>query len=123
MKEYLLYLAVMSLAADLVILCACLIPGRFSGRDRIWMEKDPVGGRGGTPADPGPDDQFHGAGFFCSLSYPDRGKRDRILFTIRGRNIEGVPEAEISDTEDAVQPGQEAQLDDTLRSEACDSVG
>ena len=31
MKEYLIYLAVMSLAADLVILCACLIPRAVFG--------------------------------------------------------------------------------------------
>ena len=39
MKEYLIYLAVMSLAADLVILCACLIPGRFSGKTGYGWRK------------------------------------------------------------------------------------
>ena len=39
MKEYLIYLAVMSLAADLVILCACFIPGRFSGKTGYGWRK------------------------------------------------------------------------------------
>ena len=32
MNEYLIYLAVMTLVTDLVIVCACIFPGRISGK-------------------------------------------------------------------------------------------
>ena len=116
MKEYLIYLAVMSLAADLVILCACLIPGRFSGKTgygwrkilwvvvavRLLIPVQTISSMAPVSLVP----------FHIPIAVSGTGSSSRSE-----ENIEGVPEAEISDTEDAVQPGQEAQLDDTLRSE------
>lgn len=116
MKEYLIYLAVMSLAADLVILCACFIPGRFSGKTgygwrkilwvvvavRLLIPIQTISSMAPVSLVP----------FHIPIAVSGTGSSSRS-----GENIEGVPEAEISDTEDAVQPGQEAQLDDTLRSE------
>ena len=109
MKEYLIYLAVLSLAADLVILCACFIPGRFSGKTgygwrkilwvvvavRLLIPVQTISSMAPVSFVP----------FHIPIAVSGTGSSSRS-----GENIEGEPEAEISDTEDAVQP------DDTLQS-------
>lgn len=116
MKEYLIYLAVMSLAADLVILCACLIPGRFSGKTgygwrkilwvvvavRLLIPVQTISSMAPVSFVP-----FH---IPIAVSGEEASSRSE-------ENVEGEPEAELSGTDDARQPEQEAQLDDTLRSE------
>lgn len=116
MKEYLIYLAVMSLAADLVILCACFIPGRFSGKTgygwrkilwvvvavRLLIPIQTISSMAPVSFVP-----FH---IPIAVSGEEASSRSE-------ENVEGEPEAELSGTDDARQPEQEAQLDDTLRSE------
>lgn len=116
MKEYLIYLAVMSLAADLVILCACFIPGRFSGKTgygwrkilwvvvavRLLIPVQTISSMAPVSFVP-----FH---IPIAVSGEEASSRSE-------ENVEGEPEAELSGTDDARQPEQEAQLDDTLRSE------
>lgn len=115
MKEYLIYLAVMSLAADLVILCACIIPGRFSGKTgygwrkilwvilavRLLIPIQTISSM--TPVSLVP--------IHIPIAVSGAGPA-----SVSEENIEGEPEAELSGIGDTVQPGYEAQPGSTAQS-------
>ena len=74
MNEYLIYLAVMTLVTDLVIVCACIFPGRISGKagyGRVWLAKNFMVDPGGPSVDADPDDQFHSTCFCSARSRSD----------------------------------------------------